>query len=313
MKTDTVDTSGFDLIGDIHGHAAPLQTLLKKLGYEIRNGYHCHPSRRVIFVGDLIDRGPAVREVLKIAKGMVDGGAALAIMGNHEYNAICYHTLGTDGEWMRPHSENNQRQHRATLAAFESHRSDWDEYLTWFKELPIYLDLPGLRVVHACWDQKILNQLNNRNRLDDAILHRSTRKGTREHHCLEVLLKGKELRLPDGLVFRDSDGHDRNEIRIKWWTDANAQTYRDLIFPESANAPQISIPNEQLTGLESYPDDAPPVFFGHYWLRSQSPAPLASNVACLDYSVANGGFLAAYRWNGESILDAKKFVISSEA
>ena len=46
----------------------------------------------------------------------------------------------------------------------------------------------------------------------------------------------------------------------------------------------------------SYPATAKPVFVGHYWLSADRPEILADNVACLDFSVAKGGFLCAYRW-----------------
>ncbi len=55
--------------------------------------------------------------------------------------------------------------------------------------------------------------------------------------------------------------------------------------------------------LTSTPRDAVPVFVGHYWLTG-TPTPL---VACTDYSVAKGGKLVAYRWDGESELSADKF------
>ena len=58
----------------------------------------------------------------------------------------------------------------------------------------------------------------------------------------------------------------------------------------------------------SYPATAKPVFFGHYWLMAPRPALLADNVACLDYSVTHGGFLCAYRWNGEQRLTNEHFV-----
>ena len=51
-----------------------------------------------------------------------------------------------------------------------------------------------------------------------------------------------------------------------------------------------------------YPADAKPVFVGHYWLMAPRPALLAENVACLDFSVAKGGFLCAYRWDEEKKL-----------
>lgn len=50
------------------------------------------------------------------------------------------------------------------------------------------------------------------------------------------------------------------------------------------------------------------VFLGHYWMEGE-PAPLAPNIACLDYSVAKpGGRLVAYRWDGEQTIDAGKYV-----
>ena len=67
----------YDLIGDIHGHADALEQLLLKLGYQQVNGIYRHPERQVIFLGDFIDRGPKIREVLSIVRPMVEAGHAL--------------------------------------------------------------------------------------------------------------------------------------------------------------------------------------------------------------------------------------------
>ena len=57
-----------------------------------------------------------------------------------------------------------------------------------------------------------------------------------------------------------------------------------------------------------YSHEAPPVFFGHYWMEGE-PAPLAPNIACLDYSVAKpGGRLVAYRWDGDKTLEPGKYM-----
>lgn len=83
----------YDLIGDIHGHADELEALLQKLGYKKLKGVYSHSeNRQVIFVGDFIDRGPKIRETLHLVKAMYDNGNAQAVMGNHEFNAICFHT-----------------------------------------------------------------------------------------------------------------------------------------------------------------------------------------------------------------------------
>jgi hypothetical protein len=62
----------------------------------------------------------------------------------------------------------------------------------------------------------------------------------------------------------------------------------------------------------TYRSEEPPVFFGHYWVPADSAKePLAPNVACLDYSIAKKGLLAAYRWDGEQQLIADKIVAVS--
>jgi hypothetical protein len=50
------------------------------------------------------------------------------------------------------------------------------------------------------------------------------------------------------------------------------------------------------------------MFIGHYWLSAQRPEILADKLACLDYRVAKGGFLCAYRWHGEQKLRNESFV-----
>ena len=110
----------YDIVGDIHGHADKLQRLLRRLGYEERDGIYRHASRQLVFVGDFIDRGPEIRRTLQIARAMVDAGTARAVMGNHEFNALLYHTKGPDGEWLRPHSE---RRHLSASGDAESDRA----------------------------------------------------------------------------------------------------------------------------------------------------------------------------------------------
>ncbi|MGB0748425.1 MAG: polynucleotide kinase-phosphatase, partial [Magnetospiraceae bacterium] len=91
------ETGPFDIIGDIHGCAAELESLLEKLGYvvgaegpENSRTYTVTPpeGRRVIFLGDLVDRGPRVPDVLRLVKGMVEAGTAFCVIGNHENKLI---------------------------------------------------------------------------------------------------------------------------------------------------------------------------------------------------------------------------------
>ena len=135
------------------GHADKLERLLRRLGYEERDGIYRHASRQLIFVGDFIDIGAEIRRTLQLVRAMVDAGTARAVMGNHEFNALLYHTKGPDGQWLRSHDEKNTFQHQATLDQIAlSEPDEWKDWLDWMLELPLWLDLGSCRVVHAAWD-----------------------------------------------------------------------------------------------------------------------------------------------------------------
>jgi protein phosphatase len=85
------ETGPFDVIGDIHGCRAELETLLGELGYHLDRDDNGRPrsarhpqGRRVVFVGDLVDRGPDTPGVLRLVMGMVGAGTAFCVSGNHE-------------------------------------------------------------------------------------------------------------------------------------------------------------------------------------------------------------------------------------
>ncbi len=92
LFNDLRDRAGpFDVIGDVHGCRAELEALLASLGYEVtrdeagRPAGARHPAgRRAVFVGDLVDRGPDTPGVLRLVMGMIAGGDALCVPGNHE-------------------------------------------------------------------------------------------------------------------------------------------------------------------------------------------------------------------------------------
>ncbi len=294
-----------DLVGDIHGHADALEALLLKLGYRQSGGAWRHVTRQMVFVGDFIDRGPKQLEVGDLVRRMIDAGSAMAVMGNHELNAIAFATRGDNGEFLRPHSEKNWHQHAAFLDAVGEGSSRHRELIDWFRTLPLWLDLPALRVVHACWHEGLRSQLAQQlpgGHLTEDLLHRAHVKGTPEHRAVDVLLKGLEVSLPSGMAFRDKDGHERHAGRLKWW-DATASTYRDALLAgdDATGMPDVPIPDADRLVY----DDSKPVFFGHYWLEG-IPRLTASNAACLDYSVAKGGYLAAYTFDGETELTSEK-------
>lgn len=306
----------YDIIGDIHGHADTLRALLYKLGYTERDGAYWHPQRTVIFVGDFIDRGPQILETLQIVRAMVDAGTAQAVMGNHEWNALRYHTRDLDGAPLRPHTPKNERQHRATLSQIaEPLPDEWREWLAWFKTLPLFLNLGDLRVVHAAWGGKAAAAVDERRFSDDQFLLASSMDGTPENAAVKILLNGPETLLPKGVIFTDKEGHAHEDIRARWFGPRPGAgiTYRDLVFPPSNEPPAVAVPVELLDGLTHYPETEPIVVFGHYWMPPDAPSNVAKNAACVDHSVAGkaGGVLAAYRWTGEAEVDAGKMVYVS--
>jgi polynucleotide kinase-phosphatase len=80
------DHGPFDIIGDVHGCYDELIALLKKLGYDTTEPFRIAPpaGRKVIFVGDLVDRGPKVPEVIRLVHSMMAQGIALCVPGNHD-------------------------------------------------------------------------------------------------------------------------------------------------------------------------------------------------------------------------------------
>lgn len=300
--------SGFDIIGDVHGHCDALEALLRKMGYRMEEGSYRHPERTAVFVGDLIDRGPKIRETLELVKPMADAGAAVVTMGNHEYNAVAYCTRGENGEWLRPHTEKNAGQFEATLRAFERDENAWNTFLEWFRTLPLFLDLDGFRVVHACWSRRHIDLVGDRRLGDREFLLASARSGSPEYHAVETLLKGPEITLPPDSPFRDKEGTLRTETRVKWWRPLEGLSFREASFPEQPTlSDKLVDPQAIDESWDIYPDSAAPVFVGHYWLPPQTPRPFG-NVVCLDYSVAKDGFLTAYRWNPGSGIRGDGFV-----
>jgi len=87
------ETGPFDIVGDIHGCADELQALLARLGYRVEwsDGQYDRTvtvtppeGRKLVFVGDLVDRGPNSPDVLRIAMSMTAAGTAYAVQGNHD-------------------------------------------------------------------------------------------------------------------------------------------------------------------------------------------------------------------------------------
>jgi hypothetical protein len=231
-------------------------------------------------------------------------------MGNHEFNAIAYHTPHPDqpGNWCRPHSIRNTKQHQATLDQFND--QELSETLDWFRELPIAVDLGEIRVVHACWDVSQIALLENALLEGDRFNAPFVAEAADPNHpfgeAIERVLKGPEVLLPDGVTVTDREGHVRRRVRIRWFDSPNGHSLGSYAFPDVPWLRNVPVPTA--ASSNPYPSDAPPLFIGHYWLHGGHELILRPNLACLDLSVAKQGMLCAYRFNGETVLNRNSFV-----
>ena len=315
---------GYDIIGDVHGHADKLEGLLELMGYSNVDGTWQHPERKVIFVGDLIDRGPRQVHSVMIAKRMVENGHAHIVMGNHEFNAIAYATphpnkpgdfLRThQGQWAAKNFGQHQRFLESVVEGSELHR----EVIQWFKTIPLWLEIDGLRIIHACWDpasmERLRPKLGPNNTVTDELMVTMSTKGHQDYHDLEVLIKGPEIEMPKGLSYKDKDGIERRKARFAWWKP-NATTF-DVAARIPDNCTAIDGTTFVLASKDPVPpgnpepySDTVPLFFGHYWCEDGDEI-ISDHAMCVDYSAGKGGPLKAYRWNGESQLDPSVNLVS---
>lgn len=290
-----------DLIPDIHGQAAKLRVALDGLGW--RRGAAGwrppSPGRHIVFLGDFIDRGPDNAAVISIVRDLVDSGHARAIMGNHELNALHFHTLDQNtGQPLRPHVPKNLLQHESFLAEFPFGAATTGEVLRWMQRLPMFIEEPGFRAVHACWSAPAIAQLSAcaaDGILTEVQLIEAANRASPLFAAVEEVTKGPEYPLPDGHTFIDKDGAERHEIRLQWWNGA-ALNWRDIAIsvPDLEALPDAPLPKS--LSARVYAPAERPVFFGHYWL-SGKPVLQAPNALCLDYSAGKDGPLVTYTFD----------------
>ena len=142
-----------DVVGDVHGELDALRALLAHLGYAADGA---HPDgRRLVFVGDLCDRGPDSPGVLALVRRLVGAGRALAILGNHEIDLLRGDRKdGNDWYWSEFTARDAKYEPRAHLPAGER-----DAVIAFLRRLPLALERADLRVVHAAWDLACVAQL----------------------------------------------------------------------------------------------------------------------------------------------------------
>lgn len=168
MSVDLRSESGpFDIIGDVHGCASELEVLLARLGYDVsfsRKGSRRHVSvgapkgRRVVFVGDLVDRGPRSPDVLRIVMAFAEAGLGLCVPGNHDVKFLRW----LNGRNVRPtHGlDRTIEQFKAEPAGFRDRVRDYIDGLA----SHVWLDGGRLAVAHAGIKEDMLGDTSGRTR-----------------------------------------------------------------------------------------------------------------------------------------------------
>ena len=149
-----------DVVGDIHGEIEPLMQLLAQLGYDSR-GRHAH--RRLVFIGDLIDRGPDSPAVLEFVRELVMAEQAQCLLGNHELLLL----QGESKEGCRWYADPQHPEQQAggrfahSRPAPPALKPLWREFVA---SLPLALERDDLRLVHACWQPSAIEALRTDDR-----------------------------------------------------------------------------------------------------------------------------------------------------
>lgn len=300
-----------DLIGDVHGEIEALERLLVRLGVE---GNTHTQQRRLVFVGDLVDRGPDSPAVVRRVRGLVEAGVAQVVVGNHEVNLLSGAEKEGNGWWFgqddAAHVETPSGEQRFPFPSVSIDPAERASMEAWLATLPVALEREDLRVVHACWHGASVDALRNRDgslgaamleydgRVHDALRARGVLATAKAEEAEFAMLKVKSCRptreLPAVAEMTEAEQNDNPLRRL-------------------TSGEEVAIPlgeYEMIGGRyrvtkrarwwERYADEAA-VVVGHFW-RSTSDAVNAHspvwagvpayaalgprrNVFCIDYSV----------------------------
>lgn len=273
------------IIPDIHADLPRLEASLAAAG-----------GAPLAFLGDFIDghgRGDDLAILCRV-RALVDSGRAVAVMGNHELNAIRFHRLDSAGVPLRARSEANAAQHRTFLDTFGVGTSEALAWTDWFLTLPLWWQGDGTRLVHACWDDAAIATIAARR--PDGRLAVHDLPDVRDKTCdfgraVERLTTGIEADLPAPHFFVDLKGKRRMRVRLSWWDEGRTWQAAALSVPDPAILPASEVPAGELP--PRYPLDAPPVFVGHYKLHG-APKVVHPRAICLDHPTVP----CVYRWAG---------------
>lgn len=144
-----------DIIGDVHGESGALDDLLQQLGYH-EDGYHPQ-QRKLVFVGDLVDRGLDSYGVVKRVQRWVQNGNAYCILGNHEINLLIDDVKDGSGWFFDERYAQDKRNYGNIQRTPEHEKPSIRRFLG---SLPVALIRKDIRIVHAAWTRPAIDAVS---------------------------------------------------------------------------------------------------------------------------------------------------------
>jgi hypothetical protein len=259
-----------DVVGDVHGEIGALDDLLAVLGYRGRGD---HPAgRRLVFIGDLCDRGPDSPGVIRRVREMVEAGTALCLLGNHEINVMRGARKEANG-WFFEHDHDRARGlfENSAPARDDAER---ESILVFLRTLPLVLERPDLRLVHACWSDARIADARETAGISNAVeLYRhyaaladsraqasglAAEAGALLDHYRERLIdRSKPVPMLDALAERDLAYQMSNPVRV---LTSGVERRASEPFFLAGKWRML----DRAAWWEQY-DSGVPVLFGHYW------------------------------------------------
>ena len=249
-----------DVVGDVHGELDALKQLLNVMGY---SDFDVHPEgRKLVFVGDLTDRGPDSPGVIDFVDQLITEELGYCVLGNHDLNLLLREKKHDNG-WFFGNEFEYEEQHIPQALADDSSRA---KTIDLFQRLPLVLERDGLRIVHAHWDQESVDAVRGKSNAVEVFQQHALRIQTQcdkdsvdeidtgllhqNDNPVKLLTSGPEQRVE---VPFEASGKMRYEERVKWWKGCDDA------------------------------DDSLTVF-GHYSLEQDVPR--SGSAVCCDYGVA---------------------------
>jgi hypothetical protein len=212
-----------DVVADVHGEIDALRALLHHLGYD-NEGVHPE-GRRLIFLGDLTDRGPNSPAVVRLVGRLLDDGLAQGVMGNHDLNLL----LGDKkhgNAWFFGRREALDASGRVVPQALAD---DETRALTLrlFRRLPLVLERENLRIVHASWHGLSIEAVRQEAKEDAVALFQ--RYQARINEELERLSR-KEIGAEEFLAFVGMSSDEAAALFVCAGTDAGPGVLREAML-----------------------------------------------------------------------------------